>query len=75
MACDSLLTTSLSQVFDKLVDVDYQNLLSAGLVQDVSTICNKTANDKLQQALFYRLIITIYYCKAFDPWPEIGGMR
>ena len=42
MAYDSLLTTSLLQV-------DCQNLLSTGLLQVVSTRCNKSANDKLQQ--------------------------
>ena len=43
MACDSLLTASLLQV-------DCQNLLSTGLLQVVSKSCNKSANDKLQQA-------------------------
>ena len=43
MACDGLLTTRLFQV-------DCQNLLSKGLLQVVSTSCNKSVNDKLQQA-------------------------
>ena len=33
-----------------LLQVDRQNLLSTGLPQVVSTSCNKSANDKLQQA-------------------------
>ena len=39
MACDSLLTTSLLQVVNRLGEVDCQNLLSTGLLQV----------DKLQQ--------------------------
>ena len=33
-----------------LLQVDCQNLLSTGLLQVVSTSCNKSVNDKLQQA-------------------------
>ena len=33
-----------------LLQVDYQNLSFTGLLQVVSTSCNKSANDKLQQA-------------------------
>ena len=43
MACDSLLMT-------RLLQVDCKNLLSTDLLQVVSTSCNKSANDKLQQA-------------------------
>ena len=42
MAFDILLTTSLLQV-------DCQNLLFSGLLQIVSTSCNKSANGKFQQ--------------------------
>ena len=45
--CDSLLTTSLSQVVNRFVAC--QNLFSADLLQVVSTSCNKSANDNLQQ--------------------------
>ena len=37
-------------IFD-LLHVDCQNLLSTGLLQAVSTSCNKSANDKLQQLI------------------------
>ena len=53
MACDSLLT-SLWQVFNGLVASCLSklvNLLSAGLLQVVSTSCTKSADDKLQQVL------------------------
>ena len=36
-----------------LAQVDCQNLLFTGLLQVVPTHCNKSANDKLQQAWFY----------------------
>ena len=49
MACDSLMTTSLLMSTD-LLQVDCLNLLSAGLLQFVSTSYNKSATDKLQQA-------------------------
>ena len=54
MACDSLLTTSLLQVVNRLqlVQVDYQKLLSKQWPQIVSTSGNKFANDKLKQAQF-----------------------
>ena len=69
MACDSLLTTSLLQVVKRLVASCQQTCcklivitchqqtcckLTTGLLQVVSTTCNKSANDKLQQA-FNRL--------------------
>ena len=46
MAFDSLLTSRPLQVIDRLVlEVDCQNLLlSTGLLQVVSTSCNKSAN-------------------------------
>ena len=37
------------EVFNRLVQVNGQNLLSTGLLQIVSTSCNKSANDKLRQ--------------------------
>ena len=40
----------LQQLSTDLLQVDYYNLLSTGLLQAVSTSCNKSANDKLQQA-------------------------
>ena len=49
-ACESLLTTSLLQVVNELVQVGCQYLLSTGLLRIVSTSCNMSANDKLQQA-------------------------
>ena len=49
MACDSLLTTSLLQVVHRLVQTDCAYLLPTGLLQVVSTSCNKSANDNLQQ--------------------------
>ena len=49
MACDSLLTTSLLQVVNRLVQTDCAYLLPTGLLQVVSTSCNKSANDNLQQ--------------------------
>ena len=47
MACNSLSTTSLLQVVNRLVSCqDYcQNLLSTSLLQVVSTSCNKSGND------------------------------
>ena len=39
-----------------LLEVDFQNLLSTGLLQVVSTSCNKSANDKLTD--FNRLVAT-----------------
>ena len=51
MACDNLLATSLCcKLSTDLLQVDCQNLLPTGLLQVVSTSCNKSANDKLQQA-------------------------
>ena len=45
MACDSLLTTSLLQVVNSLLQVDCQNLLSPGVLQVVTSLqmasCNK----------------------------------
>ena len=52
MAYDSLLTTSLLQVVNRLVASWLSKLLSTSLLQVVSTSCNKSANDKLQQAWF-----------------------
>ena len=50
MACDSLLTISLfGKLSTGLLQVEGPNLLSTGLLQVVSTSCNKSANDKLQQ--------------------------
>ena len=47
----SLLTTSMLHVVHiDLLQVDCQNLLSTAFLQVVSTSCNKSANDKLQQA-------------------------
>ena len=47
----SLLTTSMLHVVNiDLLQVDCQNLLSTAFLQVVSTSCNKSANDKLQQA-------------------------
>ena len=39
----------LHGVTTNLLRVDCQNLLSTGLLQVVSTSCNKSANDKLRQ--------------------------
>ena len=52
MACDSLLTTSLLQVVNRLVASIFSKLFinKLDLLQVVSTSCNKCANDKMQQA-------------------------
>ena len=47
MGCDSFLSQSAAT---GLLQVYCQNLLPTGLMQVVSTSCNKFANDKLQQA-------------------------
>ena len=62
MACDSL-TTSLLQVVNRVVARCQQTccklIICTGLLQLVSTSCNKSANDKLRQAWFYnRLVVT-----------------
>ena len=53
-ACDKKSVTSRQQACCKLstdlLQVDYYNLSSTGLLQVVSTSCSKSANDKLQQA-------------------------
>ena len=49
-----------------LMQVDCQNLLSTSLLQVVSTSCNKSANDKLQQAGFWDLFQLDEVAKFFD---------
>ena len=39
---------NIRMLLPELWQVDSQNLLSTGLLQVVSTSCNKSANDKLQ---------------------------
>ena len=41
---------SVASLSIDLLQVGCQNLLSTGLLQVVSANCNKSANDKLQQA-------------------------
>ena len=51
MACDSLLKTSLLQVVNRLVaSCLMSKLVIHRLVTSVSTSCDKSANDKVQQA-------------------------
>ena len=52
MSRDSLLTTSLLQVVDRLVASCLSKLVITGLLQVVSTSCNKSANDTLQQVTY-----------------------
>ena len=53
MACNNFLMTNLLPVLSTdLLQVDFQNFLSTGLLQVASTSCNKSTNDKLQQAWF-----------------------
>ena len=37
------------------MQVDFQDFLSTGLIQVVSTTCSKSANIKMCQAVFHRL--------------------
>ena len=56
MACDSLIVDdkTVAKLSTDLLQVDCQNLLSTGLLQVVSTSCNKSANDKLQKVTILR---------------------
>ena len=47
---DTLSTTGLFQVVNKLVASSWSKLVIHSLLQVVSTRCNKYANDRLQQA-------------------------
>ena len=46
MACNSVSATNLVQDVNRLVQVDYQNALSSGFLQVISTSCNKSANKR-----------------------------
>ena len=41
---------SVAETTTDLLQLDFQNFLSSGLLAVFSTSCNKSANDKLQQA-------------------------
>ena len=52
-------TSKSPKLLADLSQVGCQNLLSTGLLQVVSTGCNKYANDKLQQALKLKSILQL----------------
>ena len=64
MACDSLLTTSLLQVVNKLVASWFSKLVIHRLNASCFTSCNKSADDKLQQAWFWQACCNLMKLKS-----------